>query len=77
MVQRMLGKDKSKKMHGMWFTTTTFPSDVHITYNYKRIIPSTEESPGELYALLHELSSTMGIWGSEEDEDLPFGDIDF
>lgn len=66
----MLGKNKRKEMHGMWFTTTTFPSDVHISYSYERFIPSTEESPRELYALLHGLSPDLGVRQTEWYEDI-------
>jgi len=70
MVQRMLGKNKRKEMHGMWFTTTTFPSDVHFTYSYERLIPPVEESPRQFHALLHGVPSEVGIWGPEWYEDL-------
>ncbi len=70
MVQRMLGQDKNKEMHGMWFATTTFPPDVHISYSYERIVPPTQESSRELHALLYGLPSDLGIRQTEWYEDI-------
>jgi hypothetical protein len=66
----MLEQGRRQKVHGMWFTTTTFPSNVHFTYSYKRLVPTVEEPPRELYALLHGLPPEMGVLGSEWYEDI-------
>lgn len=55
---------------GMWDTSTTLQSDVHLAYHYKRVLSESEESSRKLYDLLFAMSSLMGVWGSEEDEDL-------
>ena len=57
-------------MPGMWDTSTTLQSDVHLAYHYKRVLSEFEESSRKLYDLLFTMSSLMGVWGSEEDEDL-------
>jgi len=75
MVQRDV-EEILQKVYGMWYTTTTLPSDVYITYHYKRIVPTAQTSSGEFYDILHELSSDVGIWGAEEDENVSEGDGD-
>lgn len=75
MVQRTM-EQVLEEVYGMWFTNTTFPSDVYITYHYKRIVPTAQTPSRELYDILHELSSDVGVWGSEEDEDLQQGSRD-
>ena len=57
-------------MPGVWNTSTTLSSDVHLSYHYKRVLSESEESSRKLYDLLFAMSSLMGVWGSEEDEDL-------
>lgn len=72
MVQRTM-EQVLQEVYGMWFTNTTLLSDVYITYYYKRLVPTTEAPSRELYDILHELSSDVGVWGSEEDEDVQSG----
>lgn len=55
---------------GVWSTSTTLQSDVYLAYYYKRFLSESEESSRKLYDLLYAMSSVMGIWGEEEDEDL-------
>jgi len=73
MVQRDV-EEILQEVYGMWFTNTTLPSDVYITYHYQRILPTAKTSSGELYDILHELSSDVGVWGAEKDEDVSGGD---
>lgn len=55
---------------GMWDTSVPLSSDVHLSYHYKRKLSESEASSRKLYDLLYVLSSAMGVWGEEEDEDL-------
>jgi len=60
----------STQMPGMWFTSTTLQSDVHLAYHNKRKLSESEESSRKLYDLLFAMSSIMGIWEEDDDEDL-------
>jgi hypothetical protein len=55
---------------GMWDTSTTLQSDVHLAYHYKRKLSESEKSSRKLYDILFAMSSVMGVWGQEKDEDL-------
>jgi hypothetical protein len=57
-------------MPGMWNTSTTLLEDVCLAYNYQRQLSEFEESSRKLYDLLFAMSSVMGIWDEDEDEDL-------
>lgn len=60
----------STPLPGMWSASTTLQSDVRLAYYHKRKLSESEESSRKLYDLLFAMSSVMGIWGEEEDEDL-------
>jgi hypothetical protein len=60
----------STSMPGVWSASTTLCTDVRLAYHYKRKLSESEESSRKLYDLLFAMSSVMGIWGEEEDEDL-------
>lgn len=57
-------------MPGMWSATIPLSSNVCISYHYQRKLSESEESSRKLYDLLFTMSSIMGIWGEDEDEDL-------
>lgn len=76
MVQRYVANTTGTSVRGMWYTTTTLPSDVHLAYHYKRELSEFEESSRKLDAILYALSSEMGIWEEEGDEDISEGDGD-
>ncbi len=76
MVQRYVANTTRTPMRGMWFTTTTLQSDVYIAYHYKRKLSKSEESSRKLDAILYALSSDMGVWEEEGDEDVSEGDGD-
>ena len=61
---------KSEEVYGVWTSHTTFPPHVYFTYNYQRVVPTVTEPSSELHDLLHELSSAMGVWEQEGDEDV-------
>lgn len=69
MVRKVL-EFQSEEVYGVWVSHTTFPPDVYFTYNYQRVVPTVTEPPKEFHDLLHELSSAMGVWESESDEDV-------
>ena len=60
----------STQMPGVWYTSTTLQSDVRLAYHNKRKLSESEESSRKLYDLLFAMSSVMGIWDSDEDEDV-------
>ena len=60
----------STSMPGVWYTSTTLQSDVRLAYHHQRKLSESEESSRKLYDLLFAMSSVMGIWESDEDEDL-------
>jgi hypothetical protein len=55
---------------GVWYTSTTLQSDVHLAYHHKRFLSESEKSSRKLDAILYAMSSAMGVWGEEEDEDV-------
>lgn len=65
------------QMPGVWVTSSTLQSDVYLAYSIKGQFSAAEESQGQLHDLLYALSSAMGVWESEDDEDLPGGDGDW
>ena len=70
MVQRYVANTTRTPLRRMWYTTTTLSSDVHLAYHYKRKLSESEESSRKLDAILYALSSEMGIWEEEGDEDI-------
>jgi hypothetical protein len=60
----------STRLPRMWRTSTTLQSDVHLAYHYKRKLSEFEESSRKLYDILYAMSSIMGVWESDSDEDL-------
>lgn len=59
-----------QEVYGVWVAHTTLPSNVYFTYRYQGEFSSAEEPSEELYDLLHELSSKMGVWEEDGDEDI-------
>lgn len=76
MVQRYVVNTTESSMRRMWFATTTLQSDVYLAYYYKRELSESEETSRKLDALLYALSSEMGVWEEEGDEDISEGDGD-
>ena len=60
----------STQMPGVWSTSTTLQSDVHLAYHYKRKLSEFEKSLGEFYDILHGSPPDVGIWEEDGDEDL-------
>ena len=76
MVQRYVGNPTESSMRRVWLTTITLSSNVRIAYHYKRELSEFEDTSRKLDALLYAVSSTMGIWEEEGDEDVSEGDGD-
>lgn len=70
MVQRYVVNQTEPSMRRVWFTTTTLQSDVYLAYHYERELSESEESSRKLDAILYAVSSAMGIWEEDDDEDL-------
>ena len=60
------------QLPGVWFTSTTLQSDVYLAYHYQRKLSEFEKSSRKLYDILFAMSSAMGVWDSDEDEDIRF-----
>jgi hypothetical protein len=60
----------STPMPGMWCASTTLQSNVRLAYYHQRKLSESEESSRKLYDLLFAMSSVMGIWEEDDDEDL-------
>jgi len=69
MVQGSMGVSKTP-MPGVWCASTTLQSDVHLAYYYQRKLSESEESSRKLYDLLFAMSSVMGVWEEDGDEDI-------
>ena len=55
---------------GVWNSTVPLSSDVCLSYHYQRKLSESEASSRKLYDLLFAVSSAMGVWDQDEDEDL-------
>ena len=60
----------STQLPGVWCVSTTLLTDVYLAYHYQRELSKSEASSRKLDALLYAMSSAMGVWESEDDEDL-------
>lgn len=76
MVQRYVVNTTGSPMRRVWVASTTLSSNVHLAYHYKRELSKFEETSRKLDALLYALSSEVGVWEEEGDEDVPEGDGD-
>jgi hypothetical protein len=70
MVQRYVVNTAESPMRRVWFTTTTLFTDVCIAYHYQRELSEFEDTSRKLDAILYAMSSEMGIWEEEGDEDI-------
>ncbi len=69
MVQRYVGNTTAAPMRRMWSSSSTLLSNVYIAYHYQRKLSEFEETSRKLDAILYGLSSEMGIWEEDGDED--------
>jgi hypothetical protein len=76
MVQKYVGNTTESSMRRVWYTTVTLQSDVCVAYHYQRSISEFEATSRKLDAILYGLSSEMGIWEEEGDEDVSESDGD-
>ena len=76
MVQGYVVNTTKTPVRGMWTTSTTIQSSVHLTYYYQRKLSQFEATSRQLDAVLYAMSSKMGIWEEDGDEDIyeSFGD---
>lgn len=74
MVLRYVANTTESSMRRVWYTTTTLQSDVYLAYHYQRELSEFEATSRKLDAILYALSSEMGIWEEEGDEDIREGD---
>lgn len=70
MVQRYVANKTEPSMRRVWVTSTTLQSNVYLTYHYQRELSEFEATSRKLDAILYALSSEMGIWEEEGDEDI-------
>jgi hypothetical protein len=71
MVQGYVVNTTKTPMRGMWTTSTTIQSSVHLTYHYQRELSESEATSRKLDAILYAMSSEMGVWEKDGDEDIP------
>ena len=76
MVQKYVGNSTETSVRRVWYTSSTLLSDVHIAYHNKRILSESEATSRKLDAILYSLSSNMGVWQEEGDEDIYESDGD-
>ena len=70
MVQKYVGNSTETSVRRVWYTSSTLLTDVHIAYHNKRKLSEFEATSQKLDAILYALSSAMGIWQEEGDEDI-------
>ena len=76
MVQKYVVHKTEPSMRRMWCSSSTLSSDVCVSYIVKRSISDFETASRKLDAILYGLSSALGVWESEDDEDVSQGDGD-
>ncbi len=76
MVQKYVVHKTEPSMRRMWYTSSTLSSDVRIAYHYQRELSDFETASQKLDAILYGLSSALGVWEQEDDEDVSQGDGD-
>ena len=77
MVPKYVVDTTESPMRGMWYSSSTLSSDVHISYFNKRELSDFETTSRKLDALLYGLSSALGVlWEEGDDEDISKGDGD-
>jgi len=76
MVQRYVGNTTASPMRRVWVTSSTLLTNVHLTYHYQRELSEFEATSRKLDAILYAVSSKMGVWEEEGDEDISESDGD-
>lgn len=76
MVQEYVVNPTETSVRRVWYTSSTLLTDVHIAYYNKRSISEFEATSRKLDAILYALSSAVGVWQEEGDEDVFEGDGD-
>jgi len=69
MVQGYVVNTTESSMRRVWTTSTSFQSSIHLTYHYQRKLSEFAATSRKLDAILYGLSSEMGIWEEDGDED--------
>lgn len=70
MVQKYVVDKTEPSMRRMWYTSSTLSSDVCVSYHYQRELSDFEATSRKLDAILYGLSSALGVWEQEDDEDV-------
>jgi len=76
MVPKYVANKTKSSMRRMWYSSSTLSSDVCVAYHYKRKLSEFEATSRKLDAILYGLSSALGVWEQEDDEDIFQGDGD-
>ena len=77
MVPKYVANKTKSSMRRMWCSSSTLSSDVYIAYINKGKLSDFEATSRKLDALLHGLSSALGVlWEEGEDEDICQGNGD-
>jgi hypothetical protein len=61
---------RTTPVRGVWYTSTTLCSTLHLAYYYQRELSEFETTSRKLDAVLLYLSSEVGVWEEEGDEDV-------
>ena len=76
MVQKYVVDKTEPSVRRMWYTSSTLSSDVCVSYYLKGELHDFEATSRKLDAILYGLSSALGVWEPEDDEDISQGDGD-
>lgn len=76
MVQGDVEYTSITSLRRVWCTSSTLLTSTHLAYCYQRELSEFEATQRKLDAILFLLPSAMGVWGPEDDEDIPEGDGD-
>lgn len=77
MVQGYVEHSDFTSVRRVWYTSSTLLTSTHLAYHYQRELSEFEATQRKLDAILFLLSSEVGVWGPDDDEDLSEGDGDF
>ena len=70
MVQDYVVNPTESSVRRVWRSSSTLLTDVRVAYNYERKLSEFETTSRKLDVILYAVSSEMGVWEEDGDEDI-------
>lgn len=70
MVQEYVVNTTESSVRRVWDSSSTFLTDVRVAYNYERKLSEFETTSRKLDVILYAMSSEVGVWEEDGDEDI-------